>query len=83
MSFFSNLDTAIQEQAAGRGREPVAVGAVGVCLDDSGLPVVLYKIDTIFGDGELDVYRLDCDDVEGVEPRRVCLSDFWVLLPSF
>lgn len=82
MSFFSNLDTAIQEQAAGRGREPVAVGAVGVCLEDSGQPVVLYKIDTIYGDGELELYRLDCEDVEGIEPRRVYQSEFWVLLPA-
>lgn len=83
MSFYSNIDTALNEMKYQRGAEPVKIGAVGVCLEDSGLPVVLYKIDTIYSDGELEVYRLDCDDVKGVEPRRVCLSNFWVLLPSF
>ena len=79
MSFFSNLDTAIQEQAAGRGREPVAVGAVGVCLDESGQPVELYKVSSVWSGGQwLTVQHLSTGTERTVQP-----ADFWVLLPAF
>lgn len=79
MSFFSNLDTAIQEQAAGRGREPVAVGAVGVCLEDSGQPVELYSVSSVWSDGQwLTVQHLSTGTERTLHP-----DDFWVLLGSF
>lgn len=78
MSFFSNLDTAIQEQAAGRGREPVAVGAVGVCLEDSGQPVELYKVSDVWSGGQwLTVQHLSTGTERTLQP-----AEFWVLLPA-
>ena len=79
MSFFSNLDTAIQEQAAGRGREPVVVGSVGVCLEDSGQPVELYTIRNVWSGGQwLTVQHLSTGTEKTLQPK-----EFWVLLPAF
>ena len=78
MSAFSNLDTALSEMKYGRGAVPVAVGSIGVCLDDSGQPVNLYIVDTIYGCGSIDVLPLDDPDCE--TPRILHMSDFWALM---
>lgn len=62
MSYFSNLDTAIQEKNQGRGREDISVNSVGVCLEDTGQPVRLYIVDFIFVHGSINVYPLDKED---------------------
>lgn len=79
MSFFSNLDTALQEKTLGRGREDVTLGSVGVCLDDSGHPVKLYIVDTIFLCGSMDVFPLDKTAADYDLPRQVHKDDFWAL----
>jgi hypothetical protein len=78
MSYFSNLDTAIQEKKQGRGRETVSVNSVGVCLEDTGQPVKLYIVDTIYACGSLDVFLLNGPDNQ--EPRQVESADFWCLV---
>jgi hypothetical protein len=77
MSYFSNLDTAIQEKAQGKGREKIFVNSVGVCLEDSGQPVQLYIVDTIYACGSLDVFLLNGPDNQ--QPRQVHKDDFWAL----
>lgn len=77
MSYFSNLDTAIQEKKQGRGRENISVNSVGVCLDDSGQPVQLYIVDIIYACGSLDVFLLNGPDDQ--QPRQVHKDDFWAL----
>ena len=76
MGHFANIDIAIQEQATGRGREQVQVGAIGVCLADSGQPVRLYIVDTVYACGSLDVFALDDQDAP---PRQVESQEFWAL----
>jgi hypothetical protein len=78
MSYFSNLDTAIQEKAQGKGREKISINSVGVCLADSGQPVQLYIVDTIYACGSLDVFLLNGPDDQ--EPRQVDSADFWCLV---
>jgi hypothetical protein len=78
MSYFSNLDTAIQEKKQGRGRETVSVKSVGVCLADSGQPVQLYIVDTIYACGSMDVFLLNGPDDQ--DPREVHRDDFWCLV---
>jgi hypothetical protein len=78
MSYFSNLDTAIQEKAQGKGREKISINSVGVCLADSGQPVQLYIVDTIYACGSLDVFLLNGPDDQ--EPRQVESADFWCLV---
>lgn len=80
MSYFSNLDTAIQEKKQGRGRESVYCGAIGVCLEDDGQPVRLYVVDTIYACGSLDVFPIDKTDPDYEEPRQVESADFWCLV---
>jgi hypothetical protein len=80
MSYFSNLDTAIQEQKQGKGRENISVNSIGVCLADNGQPVKLYIVDTIYACGSLDVFPLDKSDPEYNNPRQVQSSDFWCLV---
>lgn len=80
MSIFSNLDTALQEKSEGRGRESISVNSVGVCLDDTGKPVQLYIIDTIYACGSLDVFSLDKESPFYDVPRQVQASDFWALM---
>ena len=78
MGTFSNIDTALSEMKYKRGAVPVAVGSVGVCLDDSGIPVKLYRVDTIYrGCGAIDVFPLDDDDAP---PRALHIADFWALI---
>ena len=77
MSYFSELDIALQEKKQGKGRERISVNSIGVCLDDSGQPVQLYIVDTIWGCGLLDVFLLN--GPEDQEPREVHRDDFWVL----
>lgn len=79
MSFFSNLDTALQEKTIGKGRQDVNLGSIGVCLDDSGCPVKLYIVDTIFACGSMDVFPLDKTDPNYDLPRQVNKDDFWAL----
>lgn len=76
MSAFSNIDTALSEMKYGKGREAVTIGSIGVCLDDTGQPVKLYRVDTIYGCGSLDVFSLDDDEAP---PRIVQAEDFWAL----
>lgn len=79
MSYFSNLDTAIQEKKQGRGRENISVNSVGVCLDDYGQPVKLYIVDTIYACGSMDVFPIDKSDPDYDCPREVHKDDFWAL----
>ena len=86
MSFFSNLDTSIQEMRQDKGRESVKVGSIGVCLADSGQPVRLYIVDTVYAGSSLDVFSLDDDFAPGglllddAKPRQVESADFWCLV---
>ncbi len=77
MGAFSNIETALSEMKYGRGEESVSIGSIGVCLDDSGVPVRLYKVDTIYKCGSLDVFPLDDDEAP---PRTVEIADFWCLV---
>jgi hypothetical protein len=79
MSYFSNLDTAIQEKKQGRGRENIAVGSLGVCLEDTGQPVKLYIVDFIFVHGSINVYPLDKEGPAYGFPRQIKACDFWAL----
>jgi hypothetical protein len=78
MSYFSDLDIAIQEKQKGTGREKISINSVGVCLDDYGQPVQLYIVDTIYACGSLDVFLLNGPDDQ--EPRQVDSADFWCLV---
>lgn len=86
MGFFSNLDTSIQEMKQNRGLESVKVGSIGVCLADSGQPVRLYIVDTVYSGSSLDVFSLDDDFapggllIDGAKPRQVESADFWCLV---
>lgn len=76
MSYFSNISTALAEKQHGRGREAVYPGAVGVCLDDSGVPVRLYSVETIWRGG----LWLTVQNVETGEERTIQPCDFWALV---
>lgn len=80
MSIFSNLDTALQEKSKGRGRKSVTVNSLGVCLDDTGQPVQLYIVDTVYACGSLDVFSLDKENPFYDSPRKVQACDFWALM---
>jgi hypothetical protein len=80
MSYFSELDIALQEKKQGTGRENISVNSVGVCLADSGQPVKLYIVDTIYACGSLDVFPLDKADPDYENPRQVESADFWCLV---
>ena len=77
MSYFSDLDISIQEMKQEKGREDIELNSVGVCLEDTGQPVKLYIVDTIWGCGLLDVFLLN--GPEDQEPRQVHRDDFWAL----
>jgi hypothetical protein len=77
MSYFSDLDIALQEKQQNTGRENISVNSVGVCLADSGQPVQLYIVDTIYACGSLDVFLLNGPDNQ--EPRQVESAEFWCL----
>lgn len=80
MSYFSELDIALQEKKQGTGRENISVNSIGVCLADNGQPVRLYIVDTIYACGSLDVFPLDKSDPEYNNPRQVESADFWCLV---
>ncbi len=77
MSYFSDLDIALQEKAKNRGRENISINSVGVCLDDTGQPVELYIVSAIYSCGLMDVFLLDGPDHQ--DPRQVHKNDFWAL----
>jgi len=78
MGAYSQIDVALSEMKYGRGEETVSIGSIGVCLDDSGIPVKLYRVDTIYkGCGTIEVFPLDNDDAP---PRELHISDFWALV---
>jgi hypothetical protein len=77
MSYFSELDIELQEKADYKMPKEICINSVGVCLDDTGQPVQLYIVDTIWGCGLLDVFLLN--GPEDQEPREVHRDDFWVL----
>ena len=79
MSFFSDLDIALQEKATNKGREKISVNSVGVCLNDTGQPVRLYIVDFIFVHGSINVYPLDKADPDYGFPRQIKACDFWAL----
>jgi hypothetical protein len=80
MSYFSELDLALQEKKQGTGREKISVNSIGVCLADNGHPVRLYIVDTIYTCGSLDVFPLDKSDPDYDNPRQVDSADFWCLV---
>lgn len=67
--------------------QQIDIGTVGVCLDDSGTPVRLYVVDTIWHHcGTLEVFSL-ADDfgpdgllLENAVPRSLHSADFWPLV---
>jgi hypothetical protein len=77
MSYFSDLDIALQEKQQNTGRENISVNSVGVCLADSGQPVQLYIVNTIYACGSMDVFLLNGPDNQ--DPREVHRDDFWCL----
>ena len=77
MSYFSDLDIAIQEKKQGKGRENISVNSVGVCLEDSGQPVKLYIVDSILPCGSLRVFYIN--GLYNQESRIVQACDFWAL----
>jgi hypothetical protein len=77
MSYFSELDIELQEKADYKMPKEICINSVGVCLGDTGQPVQLYIVDTIWGCGLLDVFLLN--GPEDQEPREVHRDDFWVL----
>jgi len=79
MSYFSELDIALQEKKQGTGRENISVNSIGVCLADNGLPVRLYIVDFIFVHGSINVYPLDKQDPDYGFPRQIKACDFWAL----
>jgi hypothetical protein len=79
MSYFSELDLALQEKKQGTGREKISVNSIGVCLADNGQPVRLYIVDTIFACGSMDVFPIDKSDPDYDYPRQVHKNDFWAL----
>ena len=78
MSYFSELDIALQEKKQGTGREKISVNSIGVCLADNGQPVRLYIVNTIFACGSMDVFLLNGPDDQ--QPRQVQAADFWCLV---
>jgi hypothetical protein len=79
MGAFSNLDVALSEMKYGRGAETVRIGSIGVCLDDTGQPVRLYIVDTIYACGSIDVFACDKTAPDYDTPRMLHMSDFWAL----
>ena len=77
MSYFSNLDTAIQEKAQNKGREKISINSVGVCLEDTGKPVKLYIVDSVLPCGSLKVFYIN--GLYNQESRIVEACDFWAL----
>lgn len=77
MSFFSELDIALKDKAQNKSRERISINSVGVCLNDSGKPVKLYIVDTIYACGSMDVFLLD--GALDQEPIQVDACDFWAL----
>jgi hypothetical protein len=77
MSYFSDLDIEIQEMNEKQKRSKICINSVGVCLDDTGQPVKLYIVDTIYACGSMDVFLLN--GPEDQEPRQVEACDFWAL----
>jgi hypothetical protein len=77
MSYFSDLDIELQEQQDYKMPKEIRINSVGVCLADTGQPVQLYIVDTIWGCGLLDVFLLNGPDDQ--EPREVHQIDFWAL----
>ena len=77
MSYFSDLDIEVQEMKENKRRGLIYINSVGVCLEDTGQPVQLYIVDTIWGCGLLDVFLLN--GPEDQEPREVHREDFWAL----
>lgn len=77
MSYFSDLDIELQEKEDYKMPKEIHINSVGVCLDDTGQPVKLYIVDTIWGCGLLDVFLLN--GPEDQEPRQVHRDDFWAL----
>lgn len=77
MSYFSDLDIELQEKADYKMLKEICINSVGVCLDDTGQPVELYIVDTIYACGSMDVFLLNGQDDQ--EPREVHKDDFWAL----
>lgn len=75
MGHFSNLDTALSEKQHGRGREALSVGSIGVCLDDSGFPLVLYSVSTLWSGG----LWVTIENIETGEEKTIQPDDFWAL----
>jgi hypothetical protein len=77
MSYFSELDIELQEKADYKMPKEICINSVGVCLADSGQPVQLYIVDTIYACGSMDVFLLNGPDDQ--DPREVHRDDFWCL----
>ena len=56
------------------------LGSIGVCLADTGQPIKLYIVDTIFTCGSMDVFPIDKSDPNYDIPRIIESADFWVLI---
>jgi hypothetical protein len=58
------------------------IGSIGVCLADTGQPIKLYAIGSVFSDGHLQLFSVNKSDPNYDKPRIVESSDFWVLVDS-
>lgn len=79
MGTFSNIDVGLSEMKYGRGAETVRIGSIGVCLDDTGQPVKLYIVDTMYACGSIDVFACDKTAPDHDTPRTIDIADFWAL----
>lgn len=77
MGYFSDLDIELQDKTDYKCGKKIRINSIGVCLADTGQRVQLYKVDTIYGCGNMDVFLLN--GPEDQEPREVHEIDFWAL----
>ena len=77
MSYFSDLDIEVQGMKENKRRGLIHINSVGVCLEDTGQPVQLYIVDTIYACGSMDVFLLNGPDDQ--DPREVHKNNFWAL----
>jgi hypothetical protein len=60
----------------------LTIGSIGVCLADTGQPIKLYAIGSVFTDGQLQLFSVNKLDPNYDKPRIVESSDFWVLVDN-
>ena len=79
MGNISDIDVALSNWKYGGQPDTVNIGSIGVCLEDSGQPVKLYIVDTIYGCGTIEIFPVDQSTDDETPPRVLDISDFWAL----